>query len=92
MIALLQCTLVEMLLQRSDSKTVIISVCRDMLNPREPADLATIATVFDKLNSVYLACLQREIDMLVCSTPTLATLHNRQLNRFPVLWSPVLLP
>ena len=65
---MLQCLLMDLLLLRKDSKAVILAVCRDMLRPQRHASLATIAAIFDKLNSVYFDCLQYEMTLLVAAT------------------------
>ena len=57
--------LTDVLLQRKDSKPVILDVCQQMLEPHQQSDLATIATVFDKLNGVYFDYLQYEMNLLV---------------------------
>ncbi|XP_050402263.1 regulator of MON1-CCZ1 complex [Patella vulgata] len=45
--------LISFLLNRRDSKMVILSVCQQMLVPGHQASLHTIAQVYDMLNTVY---------------------------------------
>ncbi|ESP03633.1 hypothetical protein LOTGIDRAFT_224293 [Lottia gigantea] len=46
-------TLISFLLKRKESKMVILSVCQKMLIPGQQANLHTIATVYDMLNTVF---------------------------------------
>ena len=54
--------MVEFLLLRSDSKTSLLSICRQMVSPSKKSDMVTIARIFDRLNYVYLQYLEYEID------------------------------
>lgn len=55
----------KLLLLRKDSKSVILSVCREMLKPGQQADLSTIAKILDMLNKVYQQHLEKEVLILV---------------------------
>lgn len=48
-----KCRLVDFLLLRQDSKTVILNVCRNILVPGKQSNLTVIAMIFNKLNKVY---------------------------------------
>lgn len=50
--------LIDFLSLREDSKSVLLSVCMQMLLPGRQASLSVVAQVFDKLNSVYRDYLQ----------------------------------
>ncbi|XP_074843389.1 regulator of MON1-CCZ1 complex isoform X2 [Carettochelys insculpta] len=52
--------LMDFLLQRKECKTVILSVCSQMLSEPNRGTLAVIATVFDKLNHEYKKYLEAE--------------------------------
>ncbi|OCT92310.1 regulator of MON1-CCZ1 complex isoform X1 [Xenopus laevis] len=52
--------LMDFLLQRKDCKSVILSVCSQILTQSDRALLPVIATVFDKLNSEYKKYLDAE--------------------------------
>ncbi|XP_062847127.1 regulator of MON1-CCZ1 complex [Trichomycterus rosablanca] len=52
--------LLDFLLNRSDCKMVILSVCSQMLIGKEKEHLPVVATVFDKLNQVYKEYLEAE--------------------------------
>ncbi|KAG8442188.1 hypothetical protein GDO86_011112 [Hymenochirus boettgeri] len=52
--------LMDFLLQRKDCKSVILSVCSQMLAESNRAPLPVIATVFDKLNCEYKKYLEAE--------------------------------
>ncbi|OCT95080.1 uncharacterized protein LOC100137621 isoform X1 [Xenopus laevis] len=52
--------LMDFLLQRKDCKSVILSVCLQILTQSDRALLPVIATVFDKLNSEYKKYLDAE--------------------------------
>ncbi|KAM8967562.1 regulator of MON1-CCZ1 complex [Pelodytes ibericus] len=52
--------LMDFLLQRKDCKSVILSVCSQMLTEADRASLPVIATVFDKLNNEYKKYLDAE--------------------------------
>ncbi len=61
--------LVEMLLQRKDSKPVLLSVCTQMITPGQQATLSTISKVFDQLNNVYFKFLDSESQALLKDSP-----------------------
>lgn len=48
-----KCRLIDLLLLRRDSKSVILSLCSTILSSPQPASLTVASTVFNKLNSVY---------------------------------------
>ncbi|XP_019786080.1 regulator of MON1-CCZ1 complex isoform X2 [Orcinus orca] len=52
--------LMDFLLQRRECKTVVLSVCSQMLTESDRATLPVIATVFDKLNQEYKKYLDAE--------------------------------
>ncbi|XP_053570952.1 regulator of MON1-CCZ1 complex isoform X2 [Bombina bombina] len=52
--------LMDFLLQRRDCKSVILSVCSQMLSEADRQSLPVIATVFDKLSSEYKRYLDAE--------------------------------
>ncbi|KAB0407038.1 hypothetical protein E2I00_006133 [Balaenoptera physalus] len=52
--------LTDFLLQRRECKTVVLSVCSQMLTESDRATLPVIATVFDKLNQEYKKYLDAE--------------------------------
>eukprot|EP00070_Physeter_catodon_P029455 XP_028336349.1 regulator of MON1-CCZ1 complex isoform X1 [Physeter catodon] len=52
--------LMDFLLQRRECKTVVLSVCSQMLTESDRAALPVIATVFDKLNQEYKKYLDAE--------------------------------
>ncbi|VDI81349.1 Hypothetical predicted protein [Mytilus galloprovincialis] len=61
--------LMKLLLLRKDSKSVILSVCREMLKPGQQADLSTIAKILDMLNKVYQQHLEKEVLILAGEIP-----------------------
>ncbi|ELU04563.1 hypothetical protein CAPTEDRAFT_178501 [Capitella teleta] len=61
-----KCRLMDFLLQRRDSKPVILTVCKQMLTPGSQASLTSIAMTFNKLNRVYWNHLDAEIQALAC--------------------------
>ncbi|XP_049810731.1 regulator of MON1-CCZ1 complex-like [Schistocerca nitens] len=58
-----RCLLVDFLMQRKDSKSVIIQVLQDILKPTEQnrAYLVVISELFDHLNDVYWSFLEVEM-------------------------------
>ena len=50
--------LIDFLLLRSESKSVILSVCNQLLTPGQQSTIGIIALVFDKLNAVYAEYLE----------------------------------
>jgi len=48
-----KCRLIDLLLLRRDSKSVILSLCSGILASPKPASLVVAAAVFNKLNRVY---------------------------------------
>ncbi|CAJ0930003.1 unnamed protein product, partial [Ranitomeya imitator] len=52
--------LMDFLLQRKDCKSVILSVCSQILSEKDRVSLPVIATVFDKLNCEYKKYLEAE--------------------------------
>ncbi|KAJ8776572.1 hypothetical protein J1605_015161 [Eschrichtius robustus] len=52
--------LMDFLLQRRECKTVVLSVCSQMLTESDRATLPVVATVFDKLNQEYKKYLDAE--------------------------------
>ncbi|KAK3612274.1 hypothetical protein CHS0354_010985 [Potamilus streckersoni] len=59
-----KCKLIKFLLQRGNSKSVILSVCRHMLLPGQQAPLMVISRVYDMLNKVYKLFLDSEVQAL----------------------------
>ncbi|KAL3868257.1 hypothetical protein ACJMK2_041088 [Sinanodonta woodiana] len=59
-----KCKLIKFLLQRGNSKSVILSVCRHMLLPGQQANLMVISRVYDMLNKVYKLFLDSEVQAL----------------------------
>ncbi|XP_064605810.1 regulator of MON1-CCZ1 complex-like [Liolophura sinensis] len=64
-----KCKLMEFLLLRQDSKSVILSVCRQMLVPGQQGSLTNISQIYDMLNRVYKDCLESEMMMLANEAP-----------------------
>lgn len=62
--------LIKFLLLRQDSKSVVLSVCRQMLLPGQQANLAVIAKVLDMLNRVYQQHLEKEVQIMAGETPS----------------------
>lgn len=60
-----QCRLIKLLLQRWNSKGVILNVCRQMLLPGQQARLPVISRIVDMLNQGYKTNLEAEIVALV---------------------------
>ncbi|KAK7492946.1 hypothetical protein BaRGS_00015893 [Batillaria attramentaria] len=56
--------LIQFLLNRGESKSVLLSVCRDMLIPGQQTSLPVISQVYDMLNQVYKAYLETEAHMM----------------------------
>lgn len=56
--------LIQFLLNRSESKGVLLSVCRQMLTPGQQSNLAIISQVYDMLNRVYKAYLETEAHLM----------------------------
>lgn len=52
--------LIQFLLYRKDSKSVILSVCAQMLVPGKQASLQSLAKVYDLLNATYKQFLENE--------------------------------
>ncbi len=50
----------DLLLQRRESKPVLLQVCEEMITPGQQATLSTVAKVFDQLNRVYVNFLEAE--------------------------------
>lgn len=48
-----KCLLVDYLLLRQNSKSIILKVCHDAILPSAPLPLSTLAKIFDKLNAAY---------------------------------------
>ena len=61
----LQVKLIQFLLNRGESKSVLLQVCRQMLIPGQQANLGIISQVYDMLNQVYKAYLENEAHMMV---------------------------
>lgn len=49
----LQLRLMDLLLQRRDCKRLVLNVCNQMLTPGQQVALATIGTIWNKLNGLY---------------------------------------
>lgn len=62
---LLQVKLIQFFLNRSDGKSVLLSVCRQMLTPGQQSTLNVISQVYDMLNQVYKTYLEIEVHMIV---------------------------
>ncbi|XP_033739671.1 regulator of MON1-CCZ1 complex-like [Pecten maximus] len=73
-----KCRLIKFLLQRTDSKAEILSVCRNMMVPGKQASLSTIASVLDMLNKVYHSHLESEINQLATDTQNRSTEPRRR--------------
>ncbi|KAK7100106.1 regulator of MON1-CCZ1 complex-like [Littorina saxatilis] len=56
--------LIQFLLNRGESKSVLLSVCRQMLTPGQQTNLVVISQVYDMLNQVYKAYLETEAHMM----------------------------
>jgi len=56
-----KCRLIDLLLLRRDSKSVILSSCSNLLSCPKPASLAVAAEVFNKLNRVYHSHIETEM-------------------------------
>ena len=50
--------LIDFLLLRSNSKSVILSVCNQVLQPGRQSGMGTISQIFDKINTVYAEYLE----------------------------------
>jgi len=66
-----KCRLLDLLLLRRDSKSVILSVCSTILSSPQPANLVIASAIFNKLNRVYHSHIEAQMSDAVCNTETL---------------------
>jgi hypothetical protein len=57
--------LIQFLLNRGESKGVLLGVCRQMLTPGQQSNLTIISQVYDMLNQVYKSYLETEAHLMV---------------------------
>ncbi|XP_060606262.1 regulator of MON1-CCZ1 complex-like [Ruditapes philippinarum] len=72
-----KCRLIKFLLQRQNSKSVILDVCRQMLLPGQQARLPVISRVVDMLNQVYKTYLEAEMLALASETASQPDVYRR---------------
>ncbi|KAG8187851.1 hypothetical protein JTE90_001225 [Oedothorax gibbosus] len=48
-----KCLLIDYLLLRQNSKSIILKVCHNSIQPSDPLPLSILAKIFDKLNAAY---------------------------------------
>lgn len=74
-----KCRLIKFLLQRQNSKGVILSVCKHMLLPGEQSNLMVIARIFDMLNQGYMQFLDAEVQALAGDSALQVEYHSRRV-------------
>ena len=68
-----KCRLIDLLLLRRDSKSVILSLCSTILSSPQPATLVVADTIFNKLNRVYHSHIEAQMSDAVSSAETLSS-------------------
>ena len=66
-----KCHLIDLLLLRRDSKSVILSICATVLSSSQPATLVVAAAIFNKLNRVYHSHMEAQMSDAVVNAETL---------------------
>lgn len=69
--------LIQFLLNRGESKSVLLSVCRHMLIPGQQTSLSVISQVYDMLNQVYKSYLENEAHMMSVESTASPTTGSR---------------
>ncbi|XP_053377581.1 regulator of MON1-CCZ1 complex-like isoform X2 [Mercenaria mercenaria] len=72
-----KCRLIKFLLQRQNSKSVILDVCKQMLLPGQQARLPVISRVVDMLNQGYKTYLDAEMQALASDSAAQPDVHRR---------------
>ena len=68
-----KCHLIDLLLLRRDSKSVILLLCSSILLSPQPANLVVAAAIFTKLNRVYYSHVEAQISDAVFNTESLSS-------------------
>lgn len=66
-----KCRLIDLLLLRHDSRSVILSLCSSILSSPQPANIVVAASIFNKLNRVYHSHIEAQMSDVVINAETL---------------------
>jgi len=68
-----KCRLMDLLLLRRESKSIILALCSSLLSSQQPASLVVAAAMFNKLNRVYHSHIEAQMSDAVLNAETLTS-------------------